>query len=127
MKPQAGLPGVNLTPFSHRATEMAISVGCTQSTGVEGWPSRAVEDAMGVIPRTLVQNGGRNAIWILTELRAQHANGEHLWGMNGDTGKIVNMKEYGLYESASVKIQILKTAVYAACMLLCVDDVVQAT
>ena len=64
--------------------------------------------------------------------------------MNGDTGKIVDMKEYGLYESASVKIQILKTAIevrasslnvllnefilfsQAARMLLRVDDVVQA-
>lgn len=36
------------------------------------------------------------------------------------------MKEYGLYESASVKIQTFKTAIEAARMLLRVDDVVQA-
>lgn len=66
--------------------------------------------------------------------------------MNGDTGKIVDMKTYGLYESASVKvslslslsylyltistptsqIQTLKTAIEASRMLLRVDDVVQA-
>ncbi|KAG1718758.1 TCP-1/cpn60 chaperonin family-domain-containing protein [Suillus lakei] len=107
------------------ATEMAISVGlhakARSVTGVEGWPFRAVADAMEVVPRTLVQNSGGNAI------RAKHANGEHSWGVNGETGKIVDMKEYGLYESASVKIQILKTAVEAARMLLRVDDVVQAT
>ncbi|PCH34368.1 T-complex protein 1 [Wolfiporia cocos MD-104 SS10] len=113
------------------ATEMAISVGlhakARSITGVEGWPFRAVADAMEVIPRTLVQNSGGNAIRVLTELRAKHANGEHSWGINGETGKIVDMKEYGLYESASVKIQILKTAVEAARVLLRVDDVVQAT
>ncbi|KAG2134669.1 chaperonin Cpn60/TCP-1 family [Suillus cothurnatus] len=113
------------------ATEMAISVGlhakARSVTGVEGWPFRAVADAMEVIPRTLVQNSGGNAIRVLTELRAKHSNGEHSWGVNGETGKIVDMKEYGLYESASVKIQILKTAVEAARMLLRVDDVVQAT
>lgn len=43
--------------------------------------------------------------------QAKHANGEHSWGVNGDTGKIVDMKEYGLYESTSVKIQTLKTAI----------------
>ena len=60
--------------------------------------------------------------------KAKHANGEHSWGVNGETGKIVDMAEYGLYESASVKvsasfkletsrysclikIQILKTAI----------------
>ncbi|TCD71021.1 T-complex protein 1 subunit gamma [Steccherinum ochraceum] len=113
------------------ATEMAISVGLHAKartiTGVEGWPFRAVADAMEVIPRTLVQNSGGNAMRVLTELRAKHANGEHSWGINGETGKIVDMKEYGLYESASVKIQILKTAIEASRVLLRVDDVVQAT
>ncbi|KAF8660989.1 hypothetical protein AX16_001511 [Volvariella volvacea WC 439] len=112
------------------ATEMAVSVGLHNKArsivGVEGWPFRAVADAMEVIPRTLVQNAGGNAIRALTELRAKHANGEHSWGINGDTGKIVDMKTYGLYESASVKVQILKTAIEAARMLLRVDDVVQA-
>ncbi|KAK0191464.1 chaperonin Cpn60/TCP-1 family [Armillaria mellea] len=112
------------------ATEMAISVGlhakARSIVGVEGWPFRAVADAMEVIPRTLVQNSGGNAIRVLTELRAKHAAGENSWGVNGDTGKPVDMKVYGLYESASVKIQTLKTAVEAARMLLRVDDVVQA-
>lgn len=91
------------------ATEMAVSVGLHAKArsiqGVEGWPFRAVADAMEVIPRTLVQNSGGNAIRVLTELRAKHANGEHSWGINGETGKIVDMKEYGLYESASVKVR----------------------
>jgi len=55
------------------ATEMAVSVGLQTKArsvvGVEGWPYRAVADAMEVIPRTLVQNSGGNAIRVLTELR----------------------------------------------------------
>ncbi|KAF8621732.1 hypothetical protein AX15_007532 [Amanita polypyramis BW_CC] len=112
------------------ATEMAVSVGLQAKSrnvlGVEAGPFRAVADAMEVIPRTLAQNSGGNAIRVLTELRAKHANGENSWGINGETGKIVNMKEYGLYESASVKIQTFKTAIEAARVLLRVDDVVQA-
>ncbi|KAG8990830.1 T-complex protein 1 subunit gamma [Tulasnella sp. JGI-2019a] len=112
------------------ATEMAISVQLAAKArtmeGVEVWPYRAVADSMEVIPRTLVQNAGGNAIRVLTELRAKHANGEHSWGIDGKTGKIVDMKEYHLYESASVKIQTLKTAIEAARMLLRVDDIVQA-
>jgi hypothetical protein len=96
-------------------TSTHSSVGLHQKartvTGVEGWPYRAVADAMEVIPRTLIQNAGGNAMRVLTELRAKHAGGEHNWGVNGETGKIVDMKEYGLFESASVKIQTLKTAV----------------
>ena len=57
------------------ATEMAISVGLQAKarsvTGVENWPFRAVADAMEVIPRTLVQNSGGNAIRVLTELRVR--------------------------------------------------------
>lgn len=87
---------------------MAISVGlhakARSVVGVEGWPFRAVADAMEVIPRTLVQNSGGNAIRALTELRAKHANGESSWGIDGHTGKCVDMKTYGLYESASVKV-----------------------
>ena len=110
------------------ATEMAISVGLQSKarsiTGVEGWPYRAIADAMEIIPRTLVQNAGGNAIRVLTELRvsyllfcipcfsaayrlfvkAKHVNGEHSWGIDGEAGKIADMKTYGLYESVSVKV-----------------------
>ncbi|KAF8324029.1 T-complex protein 1 [Clavulina sp. PMI_390] len=112
------------------ATEMAVSVLLASKArtieGVEAWPFRAISEAMEVIPRTLIQNSGGNAIRVLTDLRAKHANGEHTWGVNGDTGKIVDMKSYGLLESASVKIQTFKTAIEAARMLLRVDDIVQA-
>ena len=57
------------------ATEMAVSVGLQNKartiTGVESWPYRAVADAMEVVPRTLVQNSGGNAVRVLTELRVR--------------------------------------------------------
>lgn len=112
------------------ATEMAISVGLAAKSktieGVEGWPFKTVGEAMEVIPRTLIQNCGGNTIRTLTELRAKHANGEHEYGVDGDTGKITDMKTIGLYESAAVKVQIMKTAVESACLLLRVDDIVSA-
>lgn len=55
------------------ATEMAISVALAKKAkameGVAGAPYRAVADALEVIPRTLIQNCGGNAIRVLTELR----------------------------------------------------------
>jgi len=64
------------------ATEMAIAVGLHAKSrsvmGVEVWPFRAVADAMEVIPRTLVQNSGGNAIRVLTELRVSIYQ-EHLF------------------------------------------------
>lgn len=104
------------------ATEMAVSTGLYEFArsveGVEVGPIKAVAEAMEVIPRTLIQNCGGNAIKTLTALRAKHASGEHSYGVDGNTGKVVEMKEYGLYESAAVKIQTLKTAIEVGCAAL---------
>ena len=97
------------------ATEMAVSVRLAQKAkGVEGvqqWPYKAVAEAMEVIPRTLIQNAGGSAIRILTKLRAKHAEGGSTWGIDGDKGGLVDMKEYGVWEPEQVKLQSIKTAV----------------
>ncbi|KFY46194.1 hypothetical protein V494_00567 [Pseudogymnoascus sp. VKM F-4513 (FW-928)] len=112
------------------ATEMAISVRLGQlAKGVEGvqqWPYKAVAEAMEVIPRTLVQNAGQSPVRVLTELRAKQAEGGSSWGIDGDTGKLVDMKEYGVWEPEAVKLQSIKTAIESACLLLRVDDICSA-
>ncbi|KIX03377.1 T-complex protein 1 subunit gamma [Rhinocladiella mackenziei CBS 650.93] len=109
------------------ATEMAVSVRLAQkSKSVEGvmqWPYRAVADAMEVVPRTLIQNAGASPIRILTQLRAKQAEGKSSFGVDGDTGNVVDMKEYGVWEPQAVKMQSIKTAVESACLLLRVDDI----
>lgn len=113
------------------AIEMAISVKLAEKAkeieGVSQWPYKAVSEAMEVIPRTLIQNCGGNAIRVLTELRAKHAEGYSTYGVDGDSGKVVDMKEYGVWEPEVIKLQSIKTAVESACMLLRVDDIVSGT
>ncbi|KAJ1981419.1 T-complex protein 1 subunit gamma [Dimargaris xerosporica] len=110
------------------ASEMAISVKLAerakQLEGVQQWPYAGVGEAMEVIPRTLVQNCGGNPIKVLTQLRAQHANGNHSFGVDGCAGKVVDMKDYGVWEPFAVKVQTLKTAIESASLLLRVDDIV---
>lgn len=111
------------------ATEMAISVRLIEKAksieGVKQYPYKALATALQVIPRTLVQNCGGNAIKVLTELRAKHVDHKNSsWGINGTTGKLVDMKEYGIWEPFAVKSQTLKTAVESSCLLLRVDDIV---
>lgn len=61
----------------------------------------------------------------MTELRAKHAvGGGETWGIDGTTGKVVDMKDYGIWEPFMVKSQTLKTAIESACLLLRVDDIV---
>lgn len=110
------------------ATEMAISVRLLEKAkcieGVAQWPYRSIADAMEVIPRTLVQNCGANPVKVLTELRAKHVDGQHSWGIDGETGKVVDMCLYGIWEPQAVKTQSIKTAIESACHLLRVDDIV---
>ncbi|KAF2139249.1 uncharacterized protein K452DRAFT_254478 [Aplosporella prunicola CBS 121167] len=114
------------------ATEMAVAVGLEKKAkaveGVAQWPYRAVAEAMEVIPRTLIQNSGSSPIRVLTQLRAKHAEAENgsTWGIDGDSGKLVDMKEYGVWEPMAVKEQSVKTAIESACLLLRVDDICAA-
>lgn len=115
------------------ATEMAVSVRLAQKAksieGVQQWPYKAIADAMEVIPRTLIQNAGASPIRVLTQLRAKHAeqlSGVCSWGVDGDLGKVVDMKELGIWEPQAIKLQSVKTAVESACLLLRVDDIVAA-
>ncbi|KAJ2551880.1 T-complex protein 1 subunit gamma [Coemansia sp. RSA 1933] len=114
------------------ATEMALSVQLAQRAksdidGVEQWPYAGVAEAMEVIPRTLIQNGGGNAIRTLTELRAKHAAGLTTWGVDGEKGVPADMTDYGVWEPLAVKLQTIKTAIDSASLLLRVDDIVSGT
>lgn len=110
------------------ATEMAVSVKLAEKAkqleGIQQWPYQAVADAMECIPRTLIQNSGANPIRVLSQLRAKHAQGNHTMGIDGNTGKIVDMVEYGIWEPEVIKQQSCKTAIESACLLLRVDDIV---
>lgn len=97
-------------------------------TGVHQWPFRALARSFEVIPRTLIQNCGANVIRTLTALRAKHTTeGNGTWGVDGDTGEIVDMNKLGIWEPLSVKQQTYKTAVETAILLLRIDDIVSGS
>jgi len=113
------------------AVEMAVSQALTRKQ-IQG-PYRAVAEALEIIPRTLAQNCGANTIRTLTALRAKHASHSHgdntscTWGINGETGEIVDMKVLGVWEPLSVKMQVYKTAIETAILLLRIDDIVSGS
>lgn len=113
------------------ATEMAISQALTRNQ-ILG-PYRGVAQALEIIPRTLAQNCGANTIRKLTALRAKHAShatgdtGPCTWGIDGESGELVDMRIKGIWEPLSVKLQVYKTAVETAILLLRIDDIVSGT
>jgi T-complex protein 1 subunit gamma len=111
------------------ATEMAVATKLLEKSksipGVAQYPYQSLAISLEVIPRTLIQNCGANVMRTITQLRAKHAGGKNqTFGVDGETGAIRDVREFNLLESYSVKVQTLKTAVEAACMLLRVDQIV---
>jgi T-complex protein 1 subunit gamma len=121
--------------------EMALAValrryGMANITGIQQAPFLAVAEALECIPRTLAQNCGVSVIRTITQLRAKHAAvyedteekvPKCTWGINGVTGELVDMKEYGVWEPFTVKAQTIKTAIESACMILRIDDIVSGS
>lgn len=111
------------------AVEMAVSRGLSakansgEVSGTDVGPYKAVGQALEVIPRTLAQNCGANVIRTLTKLRAEHAEQHVNVGIDGTTGKVVDMKDLGVWDPYAVRLQTLNTAVECACLLLRIDDI----
>jgi chaperonin GroEL (HSP60 family) len=111
------------------AIEIEIAKGLRNySTKVGGRQQLAIDafaDAVEIIPRTLAENGGLEAIDILIELRQVHdkEEGKHI-GINVFTGKLQNSIENGVIEPIVVKEQAIKSAAESAAMILRIDDVI---
>lgn len=112
------------------AIEMALSHELVEKSksikGIEQLPYEAVARALEVIPRTLAQNCGAKVIRVITELRAKHAAGgddKIFYGIDGEKGNIVDMRDLQIWEPFAVKAQTLKTSIESACLLIRIDDV----
>ena len=60
-------------------------------------------------------------------VQAKHASeGCMSWGVNGESGEIADMKDYGVWEAYSVKAQTYKTAIEVCLGSVCQDAVFQS-
>jgi thermosome len=101
------------------------------ATKVGGREQLAIEtfaNAVEVIPKTLAENAGLEAIDIIVDLRSAHEKPEGQYkGVNVFTGKVENMREKGVLEPVVVKEQAIKSAAESASMILRIDDVIAST
>jgi len=97
----------------------------TKIGGREQLAIEAFAEAVEVIPKTLAENGGLDAIDILVELRSAHEkeDGKNK-GINVFAGKVQDSIENGVLEPISVKEQAIKSAAESASMILRIDDVI---
>jgi len=94
--------------------------------GMEAYCFQAYADALEVIPTTLAENAGLNPIAIVTELRNRHALGERTAGINVRKGLISNILEENVVQPLLVSTSAIELATETVCLLLKIDDYVQA-
>ena len=100
------------------------------AASIEGREQLAVNkfaEAVEIIPCTLAENSGLDAIDKLVELRNKHEAGEKYAGLDIFANKVVDMKAAGVVEPLKVKLQAIDSASEAASMILRIDDMISAT
>jgi thermosome len=101
----------------------ATKIGGREQLGIE-----AFADSIEVIPKTLAENAGLEAIDVIVDLRSSHdkADGKYR-GINVFTGKVEDMNAKGVIEPVIVKEQAIKSATESATMILRIDDIIAST
>jgi thermosome len=117
--PGGGAPEIEL---ARRLREYADTVG-----GREQLAIGAFAEAVEIIPRTLAESAGLDAIDILVELRAKHEKGEINSGVLVLGGGSGDMWKEGIIEPLKIKTQAVKSASEATEMILRIDDVIAST
>ncbi|MEM4496404.1 MAG: TCP-1/cpn60 chaperonin family protein, partial [Archaeoglobaceae archaeon] len=106
---------------SLRLREWAPTLGGREQLAAEAFAS-----ALEVIPRSLAENAGLDAIDILVELRKAHGEGKTTYGVDVFSGKAADMFAKGVIEPLKVKTQAISSATEVAIMILRIDDVIAA-
>ena len=117
--PGGGAPEIEL---ARRLRKYAETVG-----GREQLAINAFADSVEIIPRTLAESAGIDAIDILVKLRAEHEKGDENSGvmvLDRGTG---DMLAKGIVEPLKIKTQAVKSASEATQMILRIDDVIASS
>lgn len=83
-------------------------------------------EAMEIVPKTLAENAGFDAIDKIVELKNRHEKNKNA-GLNAYTGEVVDMYQLGVVEPLRVKVQAILSATDAASLILRIDDVLAST
>ncbi len=99
----------------------SVSVGGREQIAIDAFAS-----ALEVIPTTLAENAGMDAIDVLIEMRKQHQGGKKYAGLNPFSGKVEDMLALNVVEPYRIGRQAISSATDAAVMILRIDDVIAA-
>jgi chaperonin GroEL (HSP60 family) len=107
--------------LSQKLREFSKKVG-----GREQLAILAFADALEIIPRTLAESAGMNAIDAIVALRTKHSEKGSTYGIDVFNAKVEDMKKLGVIEPMKVKKQAILSASEATEMLFRIDDIISA-
>lgn len=113
--------GSTAIELAMRLREYSATIGGREQIAIDAFAS-----AMEIVPTTLAENAGMDAIDVLIEMRKQHKNGDIHAGLNPFKGKVENMLALNVIEPYRIGKQAISSATDAAVMILRIDDVIAA-
>jgi T-complex protein 1 subunit theta len=91
--------------------------------GLDQYAIKKYAEAFEVIPRTLSENAGLNALEIISSLYAAHQAGKVSAGIDVDEGQIIDVEEHSILDLLQTKLNAVRLATNAAITILRVDQV----
>ncbi|TKY46197.1 T-complex protein 1 subunit theta [Spatholobus suberectus] len=95
-----------------------------KETGLDQYAIAKFAETFEMIPRTLAENAGLNAMEIISSLYAEHASGNAKVGIDLEEGACKDVSTLSIWDLHVTKFFALKYATDAACTVLRVDQVI---
>merc|ERR1712087_426756 len=114
--PGGGAPEMEV---SQKLLQWARTIGGIEAVCVEHYA-----ESLELVPYTLAENAGMQAVDIVTKLRAAHAQGDKYAGINVRKGTITNPFEERVVQPLLVSTSSIKMATETVRMILKIDDIV---
>ncbi|KAG6399494.1 hypothetical protein SASPL_140975 [Salvia splendens] len=97
-----------------------------KETGLDQYAIAKFAESFEMIPKTLAENAGLNAIEIISSLYAEHASGNTKVGIDLEEGACKDVSTMKIWDLYITKFFALKYAADAACTVLRVDQIIMA-
>ncbi|KAK6945436.1 Chaperonin Cpn60/GroEL/TCP-1 family [Dillenia turbinata] len=97
-----------------------------KETGLDQYAIAKFAESFEMIPKTLAENAGLNAMEIISSLYAEHASGNFRVGIDLEEGVCKDVSTMTVWDLHLTKFFALKNAADAACTVLRVDQIIMA-
>ncbi|KAH9728428.1 CCT-theta [Citrus sinensis] len=97
-----------------------------KETGLDQYAIAKFAESFEMVPKTLAENAGLNAMEIISSLYAEHASGKTKVGIDLENGVCADISTMNVWDLYVTKFFALKYAADAACTVLRVDQIIMA-